>query len=128
VAPSKRILVIEDDPDILNAVAESLVLEGYTVATATNGQDALELAGDARPDAIVLDLMLPIMDGRTFLARCRTQPGCRDVPIVVISASHALRAAAEPLREFGVDAVLRKPFDLGALIGTIQRFAPLAST
>jgi CheY-like chemotaxis protein len=96
-------MVVEDDADIRRAVAESLSLEGYVVATAANGKQALGLVSQEAPDAIVLDLWMPVIDGRGFLARCRALPTCRNVPIIVMSAAHALRAAAE-LRDLGVRA------------------------
>ncbi|MBV9322958.1 MAG: response regulator [Chloroflexi bacterium] len=126
MAKTRRVLVVDDDIDIRTAVAEGLVLEGYAVETAGNGLEALMVARLTSPDAIVLDLMMPVMDGWTFLARCRTQSWCREVPIVVLSAAYALRAARERLRDFGVRVVVAKPFDLDSLIGTVQACAPLA--
>jgi CheY-like chemotaxis protein len=123
---TKRVLVVDDDRDIRCAVAEALVQEGYAVETASNGLQALNVASRVSLDAIVLDLMMPVMDGWSFLARCRTRPWCHEVPIVAMSAAYAPRAAGERLRELGVRVVVTKPFDLESLIGTVQAYAPLA--
>ena len=117
--------MVEDDEGIRSAVAELLSMEGYAVATAANGKEALELARQVLPDAIVLDLMMPVMDGWGFLARCRSLPRCRDVPIVVMSAAYTLRTVAERLRDLEVRAVIAKPFDLDVLVALVHRYAPL---
>ena len=77
---SKCVLVVEDHEDIRRAVAELLSVEGYAVATAANGKEALRLASQAAPDGIVLDLMMPMMDGWGFLACVRTLPACSGLP------------------------------------------------
>ena len=100
-------------------------MEGYAVATAANGKEALRLASQAAPDGIVLDLMMPMMDGWGFLACVRTLPACSGLPIVVMSAAYISKAAAERLRDFGVRAVIEKPFDLDALVGLVQCYIPL---
>jgi CheY-like chemotaxis protein len=127
MATGTRVLVVEDDFDIRSAVAESLFDEGYTVVTARDGLEALNIASLSPPHVIVLDLMMPTMDGWTFLARCRAQPWCREVPVVVMSAAHALRMAGERLRDLGVRAVIPKPFDLETLISTVRACAPPVS-
>ena len=71
VVQTKRVLVVEDDETLRTTVAEALEDEGYQVITATNGAEALRLVRAAEPDAIVLDLMMPVMDGRAFLEASR---------------------------------------------------------
>jgi CheY-like chemotaxis protein len=119
------VLVVEDDDDIRSTLAELLSMEGYAVATAANGKQALRMASHAAPDAIVLDLMMPVMDGWGFLASYRSLPRYRDVPIVVMSAAYSLRTAAERLCNLGVRAVIAKPFDLDALVALVHHYAPL---
>lgn len=125
VAASKRILVVEDSDLIRSTVAECLSEEGYAVFTAANGVEALAVVRYARPDAILLDLMMSVMDGWPFVAKCQEFPWCREIPIIVMSAAHALRLAAERLRELGVRSVISKPFDLEAVVAVIRRHAPL---
>lgn len=121
------ILVVEDDREIRSALAELLQDEGYTVEVAGDGEKALERLRTFSPRAILLDLMLPVMDGWTFLSECRGDPRCHDIPIVVMSAAHDLHTHVEQLTRQGVRAVIGKPFDLQALLGLLHRYAPIAT-
>jgi CheY-like chemotaxis protein len=119
-----RVLVVDDDPNIRSLVADLLQDEGYEVATAANGAEALARVQDEPPTAIVLDLMMPVMDGWRFVELCRGVAACADVPIVVMSAAHGLSESAQALVEKGVRAVVAKPFDLEALVAVVERYAP----
>jgi CheY-like chemotaxis protein len=119
-----RVLVVDDDATIRSTVAEALELEGYVVARASNGAEALDLVREQRPGAIVLDLMMPVMDGWTFLEHCRTEPECSGTPIIVISAHRDLPRDAETL---GVNGCLAKPFDLDVLVGAVDRLVRRAA-
>jgi CheY-like chemotaxis protein len=121
-----RILVVEDDEAIRGLVSDVLRDDGYHVAEASNGVEALERVRDQRPDLIVLDLMMPIMDGWAFVEECRRKACCNDVPILVTSASHDLPRTAERLRSFGVRNCLAKPFDVDGLLALVERYAPTA--
>jgi CheY-like chemotaxis protein len=121
-----QILVVEDDAAIRALVSEVLRDDGYEVSEATNGAEALEYVGGHRPDLIVLDLMMPVMDGWTFVEECRRQSRCNEVPIVVTSASHDLPKTADKLRSYGVRTCLAKPFDVDGLLALVERYAPSA--
>ena len=121
-----EILVVEDDEAIRGLVTEVLRDDGYEVGQAANGLEALQYVDHHRPDLIVLDLMMPIMDGWAFVERCRRHPCCSDVPIVVTSASHDLPRTAERLRSYGVRTCLAKPFDVDGLLALVERYAPSA--
>ncbi len=112
-----RILLIDDDPDILFALQAILEEEGFEVDCARDGRDALVcLACSALPAAIVLDLMMPNMNGWEFLAAARQDPELASIPIAVLSAADEEAFPADvdvPLR-------LRKPVDVSALITTLQ--------
>ncbi len=114
----KLVLIVEDDSLIRAAVAEALQDDGYKVHTASNGVVALDLVRESPPDAIVLDLMMPVMDGVQFLAACRHDRLCEGVPILVTSANGKLADMAPQLQ---VQACLAKPFDLDVLLGAIDR-------
>src|SRR4051794_12204641 len=101
-----QILVVEDDDAIRGLVSDVLRDDGYQVREATNGIEALEQLRSGRPDLIVLDLMMPVMDGWAFVEECRNNQYCQGVPIVVTSASHDLPRTAERLRDFGVRTCL----------------------
>jgi CheY-like chemotaxis protein len=114
----KCILVVDDEESIRDVIGETLELEGYRVAKAANGRAALILIKASRPDAIVLDLMMPGMDGWGFLEVCRTDELCASTPILVISA---YRKLAEIASSLGVQACLEKPFDLDVFLRAIER-------
>jgi DNA-binding response OmpR family regulator len=112
------ILVVEDDPDVLGLVVTILTEEGYRVATAEDGEAGLTAARRARPDLIVLDLMLPRMNALQFRAVQRRDPVLCDVPVICLSgASHAATIA----QELGTEDCLSKPIDLGALLSLVRR-------
>ena len=110
------VLVVDDDPDILDAICDILEGEGYRVARARHGVEALERVDEERPSVILLDLMMPVMDGLAFAQalRGRKQQDAA-IPIVVISADgNPQRAAAVGARGF-----LAKPFDIDALLAQV---------
>ena len=114
------VLVVDDDPAIRGLVADALRDEGYTVDLAAHGREALEAMRARRPATVVLDLMMPIMDGFTFIEACHHEQLCDNVPIVVISAVHD---ALQRIQEVPIHACVAKPFDLDDLLRTIARFA-----
>jgi CheY-like chemotaxis protein len=122
-----RLLVVDDDADIRDILSDLLQDEGYVVDTAADGAHALRRARDAMSAAILLDLMMPVLDGWAFLHACRQQNICRGVPVVVMSAAYGLHEITNRLKQLGVRAVLAKPFDAIALIALMQRYAPLAA-
>jgi CheY-like chemotaxis protein len=124
VSEPKRILVVDDDRAIRMLLSDALDLEGYVVTTASNGAEALaRMDGDELPDAIVLDLMMPVMDGRTFLQHCHAEARFAGTPVVVLSASHNLTELA---RELGARACMAKPFDIDVLLAVVNRLvAPI---
>jgi CheY-like chemotaxis protein len=122
-----RVLVVDDDAAIRSVVAELLEDDGYVVDTARDGVQALQRARDAPPAAILLDLMMPVLDGWGFVEACRQQRICLDVPVVVMSAAHGLSELTRRLQQLGVRAVLAKPFDAGALLALMQHYAPVAA-
>jgi CheY-like chemotaxis protein len=109
------VLVVDDDPDILDAICDILDAEGYRVARARHGQEALDRVALEAPDVILLDLMMPVMDGVAFSHALRQRPAVKDIPIVVISADgNPQRAAA-----VGAAGYLAKPFDIDALLAQV---------
>jgi CheY-like chemotaxis protein len=121
-----QILVVEDDDAIRGLVSDVLRDDGYDVSEAANGAEALVCVGDHRPDLIVLDLMMPVMDGWQFVEECHRTAQCDDVPIVVTSASHDLPRTADRLRSLGVRTCLAKPFDVDGLLALVERYVASA--
>lgn len=104
-----QILVVDDEPDILSVLVYHLSREGYRVTTAVNGQGALQAAESERPDLIILDLMLPGMDGYEVLHRLRRDERTQTIPIILLTAR---REEEEKVKGFetGADDYITKPF------------------
>ena len=117
-----RVLVADDEPLIRALVAIAFEAEGYDVETAADGAEALAKACQQPPQAIVLDLMMPVMDGRDFLEAWHAQATCRTVPVVAISAG-GRQGARDPL---AVQAFLAKPFDIDRLVATVAELVAAA--
>ncbi len=120
MASQSYVLVVDDDPAIRGLVGDALREEGYSVDLAAHGREALEAMRARRPSTVVLDLMMPIMDGFSFMEACHNEQLCDNVPIVVISAVHD---ALQRIREVPIHACIAKPFDLDELIRTVGQFA-----
>ena len=113
-----RILVVDDDTSIRSFIEMALDGEGYAVSTATNGAQALDISNQVRPDLILLDMRMPVMDGWTFARTYRQQAGPH-APIVVLTAA---TDAGERAAEINADGFLGKPFDLDDLLGLVLRY------
>ena len=112
-----RLLLVDDDQTHLDALAERLTGDGFEVARAASGAEALELLDEAWPDLVILDLMMPEMDGQTLAARIKTRA---DIPILVLSAVAAADSKADLIAHFAEDYVT-KPYDYAELIARIRR-------
>ncbi len=114
------ILVVEDDPTIAELLKETLDIEGYSTVTVLNGEDAVQFALCEMPQLIILDIMLPGMNGYEVTKQLRDHPKTMNIPIIVLSAcmSHADKTFAF---ELGVDNYITKPFDTDELLARIRR-------
>jgi DNA-binding response OmpR family regulator len=110
------VLVVDDDPDILQTLALCLSTEGYGVLMASNGQEALDVLRQQKPACILLDLMMPVMDGWQFVSEMEAR-GWRKAPLLILSADRAVQGHATRLH---ADAYLAKPFDLDELLGKVS--------
>jgi CheY-like chemotaxis protein len=117
-AATRRVLLAEDNVKLRRIMARYLRTVGYTVDEAHNGIEALEMMRARTPDAILLDMQMPDMDGRTLLATSRRDPRLAVVPVVVLSGQPADEAAAN---EIGARAYLMKPIDLDVLRSVLDR-------
>ncbi|HYI02538.1 response regulator [Hyalangium sp.] len=112
------ILIVEDDEDIRAAMAELLESEGFEVAVASNGQEGLEVLSQMGPPCLVLlDLMMPVMNGEDFLRHVRQDPVLNPVPVVIVTAS-----GRPPLP--GTQGILKKPFEITDLFATVTLHCP----
>ncbi|MCA9792469.1 MAG: response regulator transcription factor [Candidatus Eremiobacteraeota bacterium] len=111
-----KILVVDDETSIIDYLRLGFKYEGFDVASALNGQDALELVRSDSPDLVVLDRMLPDLDGLTVCQRIRT---FTDVPILMLSARGEVEDRVEGLQK-GADDYLPKPFEFEELLARVQ--------
>ena len=111
------VLVVDDDLAIQRLLEMTLAGEGYEVRLAANGREALDALDGWLPDVILLDLMMPVMDGRAFRAAQRALAIGLDVPVIVLSAARDGNAAIE---ELGAAGGVEKPFDPDDLLLAIQ--------
>jgi DNA-binding response OmpR family regulator len=114
----RHILVVDDEPAIREVVSDILALADYGVKTACNGAEALEYIHRDPPAAVLLDLMMPVMDGWEFLRRFRTDALWSAVPVAIMSAARDASIAAS---ELGAQAFLPKPFELDAVLTVVDR-------
>ncbi len=110
-----RILVVDDDPTVRSLVRDVLELEGYEVDVADDGFSALRRIEAGRPDAVVLDVMMPGMDGHAVLSRIRSSSGGSELPVIMLTAA-AGDDQAWLAWSGGVDYFLAKPFDPSELL------------
>jgi diguanylate cyclase (GGDEF)-like protein len=116
---SERVLVADDDPDILTVVKVNLELDGFELETAVDGEDALQKATSQPPDVIILDIMMPRMDGLTALHRLRSQAATASIPIILLTARGLPEDRVRGL-ELGADDYITKPFDITELAARVR--------
>jgi two-component system alkaline phosphatase synthesis response regulator PhoP len=115
----QRILVVEDEEAIRGIVTQTLLRHGYETASASDGDDALEKAFTLRPDLIILDLMLPRMDGWEVCRRLKAEKDTASIPIIMLTARREERDVVEGL-ELGADDYMKKPFSLSELTARVR--------
>jgi len=114
-----RILVVDDEPDIVDLISLNLEREGHKVVPAQTGEDALNLVKTKRPDLIILDLMLPGIQGLEVCRHIRANPDYSDIPILILSAKDTEMDRVLGL-EMGADDYITKPFSVRELIARIR--------
>ncbi len=109
-----KVLIVDDDELIRDLSVMVLAWEGFEVVTASNGRDGLDVAKFARPDCILLDMVMPVMGGKEFMRRYRG-----DARVIAFSAG--------AMRDVVADAYLPKPFDINDLVDVVRRNIPVAA-
>ena len=116
-APEATILIVDDDEGVTTTFARMLTLEGYDVKTAFNAETGLQLANESLPDAIILDLRMPLVDGLGFLRQFRAIDVRRSTPVAIVTGDYFLDdSVARELRELGAELRF-KPLWLEDLVG-----------
>jgi DNA-binding response OmpR family regulator len=117
------VLIVDDDPLLVSLVQHKLKSRGYTVVTATDGASGLERARTLKPDIIVLDIMMPVLDGRSTLLRLREDPQFSKTPVVMLTARGREDDIVD-LLQHGASDYLVKPFSPEELAARIGRLVP----
>ena len=113
----RTVLVVDDEFGTVDVLVAALEDEGYRVLTAANGRRGLERLEEHKPDLVISDFMMPLMDGAAMVAAMRAEPAVRDIPVIMMSTAPeaALRKHLD-----GYAAFLRKPFSIPALLDTVR--------
>jgi CheY-like chemotaxis protein len=117
---NKDVLVVEDEPYLCDLIADVLEAEGHTARKASNGLEALAQVAERRPQLILLDLMMPVMDGWEFLSELRSHKSSAAIPVVIITAVYDV---ARTQQQTGARAVISKPFDIDQLADVVRSYA-----
>lgn len=117
----KKILVVDDELDILQVVKFRLKKEGYEIIAAHNGQEALDLVKKEKPNLILLDLRLPVIDGYEVCRRLKSDEELKAIPIIFMTASSAGKVA-EKTKELKADDYIIKPFEPEVLLEKVKKF------
>jgi putative two-component system response regulator len=117
-----RIMVVDDDPDILKIVGTILSMSGFSVSSASNGKQALEMLRVSRPDLVILDLKMPVMDGYQTCQELQGDPNLASLPVIFMSA-YMNQAPLDSLGGQVVDRI-EKPFDPRNLVSRVRRHLP----
>ena len=119
----KCILVVEDQEDNRQILRDLLTNGGYDMIEAENGQDAITAAEASRPDLIVMDIQLPLLDGYEATRRIKANPDLKSIPIIVVT-SYALSGEEVRARRAGCDAYVAKPYSPRQLLAKIRTYLP----
>ena len=117
----KKILIIEDEQDILKVVKYRLIKMGYEVIATVNGEEGLSLAKEIKPDLILTDLSLPVIDGDEICKQLKMDPTTKHIPIILMTAS-TRGVMEENIRIMGADDRILKPFEPEDLLGKVTKF------
>ena len=119
----KRILVVEDQEDNRQILRDLLASVGYEMFEAHDGQQALGAVTEHKPDLILMDIQLPVMDGYEATRRIKADPATKDIPIIVVT-SYALSGDEAKARDAGCDAYVTKPYSPRQLLAKIREYLP----
>lgn len=121
-----RVLAVDDDPQILHLLVLTLGLDGFDVVTATNGIEALASIAEDQPDVVLLDIMMPNLDGWQVCERLKADEATRDLPVVFLSARSQVADHARGMA-LGAAAFMTKPFDPTELYDLLEDLATSAA-
>jgi two-component system cell cycle response regulator DivK len=120
---SKRILLVEDQADNRKIIRDMLRGTDYEITEAENGEEALTAIANQRPDLILMDIQLPVMDGYTATRQIKADPALRSIPIIAVT-SYALSGEDKKARAAGCDDYVPKPYSPRQLLAKIRQYMP----
>jgi two-component system cell cycle response regulator DivK len=120
---TKRILVVEDQEDLRGVLRDLLTGSGYVVAEAADGQAGVEITRSERPDLVLMDIQLPVMDGYEATRQIKADPNLKATPVIAVS-SFAMKGDEEKARASGCDHYVTKPYSPLQLLRIIRGFLP----
>ena len=123
MSTEKRILVVEDQEDNRRILRDLLTNAGYEVIEAENGSEALRSVAERRPDLILMDIQLPVIDGYETTRRLKADPALRDIPVIVIT-SYALSGDEDKARAAGCDDYVTEPYSPRQVLAKIRTYLP----
>ena len=117
----KKILVIDDEPDILKVTSIRLKKLGYNVLTAVNGKQGLDTIRREKPDLVLLDLVMPFMNGAEVCEQIKNDKVLKHIPIILFTASGSAAMTDEKIKKFGADDYIIKPFEPEEFRGKVEK-------
>ncbi len=121
------ILIVDDEEDLLWMLGKRLTAEGYSVITATNGSDAVALAKSQRPDIVVLDILMPEMEGDEVATKLKEHPLTRNIPVIFLTALRSKTEEKKYGSTVGNYITLSKPLDPEVLLDQIKKLLPVTA-
>ncbi|MGB2706079.1 MAG: response regulator [Candidatus Omnitrophota bacterium] len=118
---AKKVLVVDDEPDVLKIVGFRLKSAGYEIKKASDGQEALDLIKKDRPDLVLLDLRMPVMDGYEVCRRIKSDENLKDIPVIFLTASSGA-TIKDKAYEYKADDYIIKPFEPEELLRKVKKF------
>ena len=116
----RNILIVDDEEDVLLVLGKGLTAEGYSVITASNGNDAISLAKSRRPELLILDVLMPDMDGPEVDRRLKEDSDTRDIPVIFLTGMFPKRTDDEDGRLVAGHVLSEKPYDILKLVSAIE--------
>lgn len=117
----KKILIVDDDKDVLSVLEKRLTVEKYSVITANNGQDAIILAKAQRPDLIMLDIIMPGIDGAEVAGKLREDPETRNIPVIFLTCMLTPEEEKQKRHHVAGNIFIAKPYDIKELLSEIKK-------
>ncbi|HAM38922.1 MAG: hypothetical protein A2474_04010 [Elusimicrobia bacterium RIFOXYC2_FULL_34_12] len=118
---AKKILIVDDEKDVVEVIAMYLEKEDYEVASAFDGLEALEKITNEKPDLVILDVMMPKLDGHSLNIRLKENPETKDIPVIVITGKGHLKEIITARKDVTIVDYLEKPFQMQELLEKIKK-------